>query len=72
MRDRDSTTIYRCIQSEKMYDGSVREIVIGPYPTKQWLMNSNAVHGKVVGRQIQMLEPVFIPGVGCILGWVDI
>ncbi len=75
MRDRDSTDIYRCIQSEEMHNGGIREIVVGPYPTKQWLSNSHGVHGRVVGRRIQRLEVSYNPDNGDpypILKWMDV
>ncbi len=73
MRDRESTDIYRCIQSEEMYDGGIREIVVGPYPTKQWLANSHGVHGRVTSRRIQKLTATgWAIGKGPTLDWVDV
>jgi len=72
----ENVDAYRSVQVERLYGGGEVEVVVGPYPTTQWLKGSTGVRGKVVSRRIQKLAAELIyDGSGewsAKLEWVDV
>jgi hypothetical protein len=73
----ENTDIYRCVQVERYADGRTFEVVVGPYPTTQWLKGSTGARGRVVSRRIQRLEAKLSydyddNGFAAGLEWVDV